>query len=178
MSRIPLALLALFSTGCGVVGTCGEYRIATDASPERCGAIADSYGYTRDRTQILFSPTSGPITDWLGFWELVFDADYLEEDRVLDSSNARASCSRSDSPLGLSYLTEETADFEATLVRDKGIKEDDILGTSWKWVVEWDIFCPQLDMSATGMDRIELDADPSGFFPETQFPPPERPTTR
>ena len=175
MCRTPLTLFILLSTGCGIAGDCGEYRIGTDLSSERCGTISDSYGYTRDRAQILFSPTDGPITDWLGFWGLDFDADYLEEGTVLDSSNARANCSRLDDPAGFNYLTSETADFEVILVQDKGLKEDDILGRSWKWVVEWRIDCPDLDMSATGKDRIALDADPTGFFPETLFPPPQRP---
>lgn len=162
------SILGILLGGCQLFGACGDYTIVSDTGTESCGGPYGSFGYKTDRVRLFLSTDSdGPVFDWLGSWQIGFDADLLEPGAILQRPDGRALCSRLSDPWAVDYLTEETADFELEVLQDKGLREDDILDDYERWRFRWYIRCEGLDMTATGVDDIDLvlGAPPSNVDP-------------
>lgn len=145
---------------------CGDYYFDTKSAHERCGAQWGSFGfyYEKDKkARILLSNDDKASFDYTPVYEFWFDNRYLKSGQVLNSTMARASCSRFKPELDNgdpTYFVSHTENFKLEIIEFKGEQTDEILDDKSQWVFKWEIECSELVMSANGQDQIDLNRNP------------------
>lgn len=166
--------------------SCGQYTFHDKKGTERCGTGWDSFGFLYQKDQIasiLLSHDSEASSDYTPNFQIWFDSRYLKTGETLGPAQARAQCSRFKPELDngdSTYYTTNTNDFSLKIVEDLGLREEDILDDQSRWVFEWNINCPDLEMSAQGKDQLDLNLNPipASWARAGNGPPPEYTSTQ
>ena len=146
---------------------CGDYTYHTYTVPELCGGGKDSFGflYADDKViKLILSPTEGEQTYlYVPSATILLHSDYLKAGQTLERQQMIATCSRfrkeeGDDP---TYYTEHAAEARLKVVEHKGEFTHRILDDETQWVFEWELSCPQLQMTAKGKDQINVSRDPT-----------------
>lgn len=146
---------------------CGDYTYHTYTVPELCGGGKDSFGflYADDKViKLILSPSEGEETYlYIPSATILLHSDYLKAGQTLERDQMLATCSRFRKENGNdpTYYTEPAAEARLKVVEHKGEFTHRILDDQTRWVFEWELSCPQLQMTAKGKDQIDISRDPA-----------------
>jgi hypothetical protein len=145
---------------------CGEYTFLNFSTHEKCGGTQDAFGfvYSADKAvKLSLMPTEGdPARLYIPSFDIAFHSDYLKAGTILGKDQVRATCSRFQKEHGddPTYYTVPAKTVTLKVVEYRGEQEHRILDDHTRWVFDWNIECPELDLAAKGKDQIDLSLAP------------------